>query len=985
MDYIKWNDFIGDYFFSNEQNLGKTIYLYIDKNLFTDRFREIYFTDDRGDDEIWRDFIDAINHPIISTDSFGRYFDCPFSANEQSYKERLEKLVRWYNRNNDHAQSKYPIYLSYLIIPIMAKSQYFANGIIEAVRTFFRDENNTIIHTDGDLNGRDYLLRSICFTGDNEDGGLWRHLHNWSLTHGYGITFYDFNPAADGNWRYVNMVMDQCLINANEKRKARELYDRVGLNVNSTYSLRDFKIHLLQLQRRFRYYFDTQTVNELRGEHAEKLFKVLYNDFLSWDGSFEEGDDNNHRSIQSHYIRVGCIIDRTNRRFIIQYRLKEKFDGSLRVYYHGNDQESVIRLEHGEWTTPLESTNIRIVEGTRHRNIFKFNQSDVYLLTRANDFEGCVFVSRDELLFEGNRVFFITQQELEPFPNLFRFDYTNDEGFYLYRYDVNLNDPIVSEGGLLYRFMASNEERTESNNITLEGGLYLRQRGTGVRGYLNDFPPVLHDRDFLNEMFICDCNNPTNRHSLSAVEFDETDDHKIWNLPERLSSGLYTVEKTKIKILIIDRSELHAPIIENHPYIKSDGSISFDNPNEICMIDNEITSDFNGPYPRTYLCQDNIRLAPRNDEYELTCGDYLVDWLYWNGECSREEFIKAYQVLQEKQESQRTELKRLAKYTTPNAALRWLEKGGYVDVITEKNKIIPCSPRLVILPVTTNSCNKFRLIGCRSISMLKSIREICRNHQEMFRFQVEQTSDDFLIERLTPSSVFIEATGSLRNDYGLQNIIRYICHQLDIKEPIVYYLYHLNQFAPRTTELTGTWSPFNNINPYLDCKCYVFNEEAFEYDQSRFYILNELFDSVTNYILVKISLSTYRNDFVVLDGVHRRYIKVNDESHAKMFVLYMNNPDWWGGRNNICIKKVNNTATGYTDIYVAKRIDLPKALVRYLNFISITPPRINNIQLPGSNLRYYVYPIHDDLYISQIVSMVSQKTGTNLNPNAIKI
>ena len=82
---------------------------------------------------------------------------------------------------------------------------------------------------------------------------------------------------------------------------------------------------------------------------------------------------------------------------------------------------------------------------------------------------------------------------------------------------------------------------------------------------------------------------------------------------------------------------------------------------------------------------------------------------------------------------------------------------------------------------------------------------------------------------------------------------------------------------------------------------------------------------------------------------------------------------------------VNNTATGYTDIYVAKRIDLPKALVRYLNYISITPPRINNIQLPGSNLRYYVYPIHDDLYISQIVSMVSQKTGTNLNPNAINI
>lgn len=991
MDYIKWNDLIGDFFFGNEENLGKTIFLYIDKDLLVDFFKLKYFSDNRSYNEIWKDFIESLNNPIIKTDSFGRHFDCAFSANEESYKERLEKLIRWYNKNNDSAQSRYPIYLSYLILPIIAKTHYRDYGVKNAVKTFFNDTNISIRHDDHDLSGRDYLLRSICFSDETEDGGLWKDLHEWSLQNGFGITYFDFNPSCDKKWKYVNMILDQCLINANDKIKARELYDKAGLNVNSICTLRYFKNRLLLHKTKFKKYFGESTAKEMIGKglneskNSDNLFKVLYNDFLSWDGSFDEEDEENLIKVQSHYIRIGCEIDKANRRFVIQYRLKEKFDGTLNVYYNGNNQESVIRLEHGEWTTPLESTNIRNVEGTRHRNVFKFNPSDVYLLTRAKDFEGCIFVSRDELIFEGNRVFFITQKELESLPNLSKLNYTNEDGYFLYRYDVNLNDQIVSEGGLLYRFVASNEDRDESNNITLKGGLYLRQRGTGVKGYLNDFPPVLHDRDFLNELFICDCNNPTNRHSLSAVEFDETDDHKIWNLPERLSSGVYTVENTRLKVSIIDRSEIQAPIIENHPYIKSDGSISLDNPNEICMIDNEITSDFDGPYPRTYLCQNNIRLAPRHDDYELTYGDYLVDWLYWNGECSREEYIKAYQVLQEKQESQRTELKRLAKYTTPNAALRWLEKGGYVDVISEKNKIIPCSPRIVILPVTTNSCNKFRLIGCRSISMLNSIRGICRNHQEMFRFQVEQTSDDFLIERLTPSSVFIEATGSLRNDYGLQNINRYICHQLNIKEPIVYYLYHLNQFAPNITEIAGEWNSFSNNNPYLDCKCYLFDESEYEYDQSRFYLLNELFDSVNNFKLVKISLSTYRNDFIVLDGITRRYIKVNDESHAKMFVLYKNDPMKWQGRDNLCIKKVNNSQTGYTDIYVAKRIDLPKALVRYCNFISITPPRINTEQIPNSPLRYYVYPIHDDLDINQIVSIISRKTGTNLNPNSINL
>lgn len=986
MDYLKWNDLIGDYFFANEDNLGKTIFLYIDKNLLIDFYKKRN-TDNRADDDIWQDFINVLNNPVIRTDISGRRFEYPFSANEDSYRERLEKLIRWYSlnsSNNSNAQSRYPIYLSFLILPIIAKAQKRDTGVKTAIAHFFSDECNGIVHVESDLEGNNYLLKSICFTNDREDGGLWKNLHIWSLGNGYGITYYNFVPTNDNKWKYVNMVMDQCLINANEKVRARALYDRAGLNVNSTYSFREFRNHLLAHRNKFNQYFDTSATRELRGNNSDGLFKVLYNDFQSWDGSFEEGENENLRKVQSHYIRVCCEVDRTNGKFNIQYRLKEEFDGSLRVFYCGKNQESVIRLEHGQWTTPLESTDIRAIEGTRHRNVFKFNSSDVYLLTRATNFEGCVLVSRDDLLYEGNRVFFITKQEVELLPNLICLDFTNDEGYHLYRYDVDLNDLIVSEGGLLYRFVATNEDNA-NDNVSLEGGLYIKQRGTGIRGYLNHFPPLVLDKDFQEELFVCDCDDTTNRHSLKAYAYEETDDHKTWILPERLSSGIYNVVNTRQRISIIDSARMQPPIIKNHPFVRSDGTMSFENPNEICMIDNEITCDFRGEYPQSYLCHRNARLAPKNDEYDFTYGDYLIDWLYWNGECTREEFIKAYQFLQEKQESLSPALKRFSRYTTPNAALRWLEKGGYVDIVNERNKIIPCSPRFMILPVTNNSCNKFRLIGCRSLSMLNEVRVICRNHQEMFRFQVEQTSDDFLIERLTPSSIFVEATGSLTDDYGLQNINRYICNELNIGEPIVHYLYHLNQFAPNTTELIGNWEHFSANTPYVDCKCYMFNDADYEYDQSRFYLLNELFDSVRDYRLVKISLSTYRNDYVVLDGINQRYIKVNDESHAKMFVLYKNNPSWWAGRNNICIKKVNNATTGYTDIYVAKRIDLPKALVRYLNFISITPPRINVTPIPGSNLRYYVYPIHDDLYISQIVSMISQKTGTNLNPNSITI
>ena len=67
---------------------------------------------------------------------------------------------------------------------------------------------------------------------------------------------------------------------------------------------------------------------------------------------------------------------------------------------------------------------------------------------------------------------------------------------------------------------------------------------------------------------------------------------------------------------------------------------------------------------------------------------------------------------------------------------------------------------MIALPVDKNCCNKFHLVGCRSIELVEKVVQSCKIiHNEMFEFIAYQTQNDYLISRLTPSSFFIECKG----------------------------------------------------------------------------------------------------------------------------------------------------------------------------------------------------------------------------------
>ena len=151
MTYLKWNNIIGDYFFGDIENQGKTIFLYLNKEILLRLASRA--TGNKNDEDLWKDFIQVINNPIIETEECGV---TRFSAEDLSYTSRLRKLIGWARVNHIEERNKYPVYLCFLLMPIIAKAEKETESdanVRNAVNAFF-GENNIIFSQDDFSNRR---------------------------------------------------------------------------------------------------------------------------------------------------------------------------------------------------------------------------------------------------------------------------------------------------------------------------------------------------------------------------------------------------------------------------------------------------------------------------------------------------------------------------------------------------------------------------------------------------------------------------------------------------------------------------------------------------------------------------------------------------------------------------------------------------------------------------------------------------------------
>ena len=991
MNYYKWNNLIGDYLFNKEKD--DVVFLYITKEQLVDIYKKT-FSDNRDDHAIWRDFIDAVNN--LSNDR-ETYPHIVYINTSPSYGERIKRL-RFFTKR-DYYPYKYPAYLAHLVLLIMGKANSSGNTdgeIIQVIANFLNSEH-VIFDEDEFTAGNNYFIKTICCQNPDAqrpifDGGIWKELHDRSIEIGKGITYFNFVEE-----RYVGMITDQCLISGNVREKICELFSMAGLNKDVKYTLEDFRLHLLSQHNRLENCFNNQNATRLIREDMS-LLKVLYRDFENWDGTYEHDSDGSKSLIKTYGLHICCLVKPYENTFDIEYRIKDNLpDEGIEAKYEDGEKIRIIEEVAG-WSIPVKSSKIKVDgDGYHITRIIPPEDNDIFFMTRKQEFGNkIVFVSADSILENGIKVFFISKKDFGEDAIFFRDkELTNSDGYKLYEYVVNEEDSLFKDGGLFYRYINKDNVDTKKA-ICFEGGLKIKGRGR-QNEYLPRLLPIIVDYSFNNDLALSD-DSTNSEYPLNNANTDGDGlyDYNYWTIPEDILPGTYKIKGANRTITLLNPQDLLPGTVNvSHPCYGKDGKVRdinyfkenkqpfFQDNHFHTWERNQLTKTLiEDQYPKSYMCQvDNAGLSKSTTDVDPNYGDILIDWLYYQGECSRKDFVETYKFIQSQYNKDTNGL--IFPTTTANSALKWLQKAGFVDCYD--GKVYPCSPRLIALPVEKDCCNKFHLVGCRSLNLLHSVMEICDKHKNSFRFHACQTTNDYLMSRLTPSSVFIECAGKCSDCFGCDLIVKYLCNDvIKILPPKPSHLYSFNTFSIGIDKLISRCDELKCTDFSQRSKFYIFELDTLKVNKKNQYTIYELLDVLNGISLVQLFHNDYQYDNIIIDKVNNRLFRVPDEyeSLGKMYVIKQNNSDIFEKK---CVRWCRNKRTGEIGLAVSKRIGLPRNLSLLMNYVSLFPPESLLLPELDKNHHYYYYIIKKGIRAEEIRAIIGKVLGLDLKQYTLDV
>lgn len=981
MTYNSWNNLIGDYFFSEERS-GQTVFLTLTKQVLLEQYHKRY-TDNRKDDEVWEDFMTQINCPTFYAGELQD--DDSYRVDGVSYTKRIEQLFM--EERSGRNKSRYPLPLAMLVFIVMAKGEVWAssNGaIIKNIKEFFKDNHCRFAEDDFDQQGQDdYLLKAICWNyiaNKGYNGGIWKYVHDWSAQNDQGTLYFNFRKS-----QYATMVSDQCLLSATVKDRIRAIYGEVGLDPEANYPLVVFRGKLFN-SKKLKNIIGQKALNALK-KNIE-IARILYDDFKNWNGKFENVDNNgNPQTVcQNHYLNLCANINEEENTFDVYYRIHERLDSAITVQIEGGG-EVTIEPDLKGWSSKIKICKIKPIKNDPYRINFVTPGSnpEIYFVNHDYDFPGTEMLATESCLFNGYPVFFITKCEVdtEQGTELKRLPYSNVEGYSMYSYVVNINDPIMREGGLLNTFLYQ-ESVGHEETVKLVGGLFLSRRG-----YLPYYLPMLSTD--LNEDNLKIINTESRESvALQSLETGEQDNRKLWKIPANTLAGKYAVEGHEdVTFTILKPSIMAAPVV-NVPYYDMSGRLLEEIPggDKECkyMRDNNFTNDdidyltgkkIEDEYPSTYMCHTrNAQIVASEEDYTPSPGDILVEWLYFKGKCNKDDFAKVYDTIQSALLKERPELAEYLKWTNYGSALRWLENGGFICY--DGRTIWPCTPRLFPLNVATDQCNKFRLVGCRPLNLLREMQNTCRKHRESLAFRFYETDNNYLCTRLTPTSVLLEVNGSEADNYGFNKITSYFCDGTPFNLPkpkpqiwsgIYRFLKSIGNAYEGNTGWRSNFLSFRN-------RCYVFKTEDYSFDavpQRPEELLGENSPiKGVGFIHVE-PFEQYHAapDFYLVRPEDGKILMVDDESLAKLYVIAHS----LGPNGDNDLFRLVKRADGSNDLAILKRVGLPKILSKILYLSSVEPPMVQRNIEEGNTYSYYVYKLYDDIDEQMIRSIIKDATN----------
>lgn len=982
-DYEKWNDLIGSYFF-NENKDGHSVLLYITKEQLINLYRNTY-SDYTTDNDIWNFFIETLNCPKVTIEdgSQRRYADCSPKdlarllkclCRLTNYRETSE-YIELYD-SDEHPV--YPIYLTFLALLVMAKAHKAGEtdaNVYDAITSFF--EEHKIIWLQDTCAGD--VVQSTLKEGDRETGHYWRKLELWSQSHNLGEFKSFFEPNVRNHPRFAAVIRTQCVLSQTVKDRLPAFFENAILRKEIDYPLEVFRNKMLYRSN----YFSDSIINIVKNDGEWRpIVEVVYN-YFRYDWHPAEVVVGTFSGRKLNLPLYYCVsVNGGTRSFDVHYRIHTIGAFPYQLEARVGSDKTIIEEQDCGWSKSISGVPSSI--GNVSFNLDK----DAVIILHRNDLLG-EFVSEKSIINSSGRLLFLCKNDIwkeitNNRINVVDSQLYNEKGWRLGSYQLARNiefDPFLhylsSKNG---SFKDSKDWIVKKGNlsVTLKSDFQIGETD-GIPEYLPSLLPEIEVND--SDTIELKNSNGESR-QLIKVEQNFSSSFKWRIFSSSLPAGDYKIKKyLDGKVLkdfrVIEQKALdvdYDDIDRSHPLFDMSGRVvrKKDKYYRSVFIDNEILPSrdhyINGHQFKAAVLNHDISVGKNGSIYNPNNGDKLVEWLYYKGSCSLEEFAMAASTL-------RRNLLEGYKYTEEqnqklikecNDINRLVDNYINWGILAKNrnNRIVACRPRFLLVPTPKGVANKVVLLGCLSTYAINTIKNVCAQRDINMNFMCEQSLNKPLQWNLCPSKIFIEFSGPIKSNSGLDDLMEKIGNPYLIKEPDLAYYDKLINLMPNLSTFES--EPEEMEQRWMQCTCEIFNPDpkVYEYqnnnrtlqeeievakEQGKCNILVKFKDSYEfENILVNISTVTcHKVRFYEFGKLYMLYQWISSQisSSYKLLngyqVVHDRNKGIWNYQP-FFTRLVGADGKSSDKLAVSAKCHLPALLEKYMTYISSFTPTFCN-------------------------------------------
>lgn len=330
MDYIQWNNVLGNYFFKEENN-GRQVFLYIKKIEIINFIRQYHLNyfeitnEQLVEDVIWSDFISSIKCGLPG--SHGNIIDKTIYALSKKNCMRINGI-----------DLQFPPYLMYLLIYIIplteGQDDLRANAYYKRLNKFLHENN---------LSDSTFFISSNYF---EQIDPCWQELSNWANQKKEGRLglYYVKNFS---NFKYVGKPFAECLLTSKQRKRIPKLFYEANLKADDTIPDSYLERILLELGKDVLEYGEEKWHTIIREPSLmDLLVKAIREEFNNW-----------NPNIDSYYLNIDS--DRFgNRKLVVcaDFQLRPPQIGLkyFRLHIRENFPEEILLDIKGEAVTITE-------------------------------------------------------------------------------------------------------------------------------------------------------------------------------------------------------------------------------------------------------------------------------------------------------------------------------------------------------------------------------------------------------------------------------------------------------------------------------------------------------------------------------------------------------------------------------------------------------------------------------------------------------